>query len=337
MSHVSLKDVAAKAGVTFPTVSKVLKGKGTVSPETRIAILQAAEELRYIPNAVARSLANKKTSTIGCIVGDFCDVALSQIFVGVGREADRQGLSMVVSGVDPIGADSHRHLLRLLEQRIDGIILIAPHLEREAGIFDALHGRIPVVSTHWLADDTFSLVNTDDILTGFVPTQHLITSGHTRIATITGLSYRSLSHMRLLGYQQALASANIAYHPDLVEEGDWQIAGGYQATCRLLQRAPDLTAIYAQNDMMAVGALSALRDLGHRVPEDCAVVGCDDIPLSAHVFPALTTMHIPFSELGEASARLLRDLIVQDITAPQKILLPVHLVARNSSASTITT
>jgi LacI family transcriptional regulator len=336
MNHVSLKDVAARAGVTFPTVSKVLKGKGTVSPETRVTILRAAEELGYVPNAIARSLANQKTSIIGCVVGDFCDAALSQIFVGVGCEADRQGLSIVVGGVDPTGENSARHLRTLLEQRVDGIILIAPHLEREAGVFDVLHGRIPIVSTHCLADESFSIVHTDDFLTGFVPTQHLVASGHSRIGTITGLSYRSLSHTRLLGYREALEDAHIAYHPEWVEEGDWQIAGGYQATCRLLQRTPDLTAIYAQNDMMAVGALRALRDLGRRVPEDCAVAGCDDIPLSAHVFPSLTTMHIPFFEQGEAAARLLHNQIVQQMIVPQNVLLPVNLVIRESSVHHIT-
>jgi LacI family transcriptional regulator len=331
MNHVSLKDVAAEAGVSLPTVSKVLQGKGTVSPQTRATILHVAESLGYVPNVVARSLVSQKTSTIGIVVSDFGDVALSQIFVGACQEVDRQGLSIVIGGVDPTGEQSVRHLRTLLERRVDGIVLIAPHLEKEAWIADMLLGRLPVVSTHPLMNTSFSLVNTNSIFTGSAPTQHLIALGHSRIGTITGKSSRNVTQSRLLGYRQALEAANIPYHSEWVEEGDWQITGGYKATRKLLERVPDLTAIYAQNDTMAVGVLSALRDLGVRVPEDCAVVGCDDIPLSAHIFPSLTTMHIPFYEIGEVAVKQLLDLVAQRVTEPQQTLLSAHLISRDSS------
>jgi LacI family transcriptional regulator len=331
MSHISLKDIAAKAGVSYPTVSKVLQGKGTVSPQTRANILQAAEALGYVPNVVARSLVSQKTSTIGIVVSDFGDVALSQIFVGACREVDQQGLSIVIGGVDPAGEQSIHHLRMLLERRVDGIVLLAPHLEKEKSIADLLDGRLPVVSTYPLMNKSFSQVGTDGFFTGRIPTQHLIALGHSRIGTITGKSNRSVAEHRLLGYREALEAAGIPYHSEWVEEGDWQFAGGYKAACTLLERAPDLTAIYAQNDVMAVGVLSALHDLGVRVPDDCSVVGCDDIPLSTYTFPSLTTMHIPFGELGEMTVKLLLDLITQRVTEPQKVLLPTRLVSRNSS------
>ena len=332
MSHISLKDVAAKAGVSIPTASKVLRGGGTVSAETRAAIVQASEALGYVPNEVARSLVSQKTSTIGVVVSDFGDVALSQIFVGACQEVDRQGLSIVIGGVDPRGDHGMRHLRTLQERRVDGIVLLAPHLERETRIAEMLHGPLPVVSTHPLIHKSFSWVGTNGIDTGRTPTEHLIALGHSRIGTITGKASRSVTQYRLLGYQQALEAAGIAFHPEWVEEADWQIMGGYQAARRLLEHAPDLTAIYAQNDTMAVGVLSALRDLGVRVPEDLSVAGCDDIPLSAHLFPSLTTMHIPFGEMGEMTVKLLLDLISQPSTEPQQIVLPTHLIARSSTS-----
>lgn len=331
MSHVSLKDIAVKTGVSYPTVSKVLQGKGTVSPETRATILHVAKELGYVPNVVARSLVSKKTSTIGVVVSDFGDVALSQLFVGACQEADQQGISIVIGGVNPKREENMRHFRTLLERRVDGIVLFAPHLEQETWIAEILQDRLPLVSTHPLVNTTFSLVGTDGIVTGRTPTDHLIALGHTHIGTITGKSARSVTQQRLFGYQQALEAASIPYRAEWVEEGDWQVTGGYHATRKLLGRAPDLTAIYVHNDTMAVGVLSALRDLGRRVPDDFSVVGCDDLPLSAHLFPTLTTMHIPFQDLGEMAVKYLLDLISRRVTETRQMVLPTYLVPRNSS------
>jgi DNA-binding LacI/PurR family transcriptional regulator len=168
-------------------------------------------------------------------------------------------------------------------------------------------------------------------VTGRTPTEHLIALGHTHIGTITGKSTRNVTQNRLPGYQQALEAAGIPYRAEWVEEGDWLTMGGYHATRKLLERVPDLTAIYVQNDAMAVGVLSALRELGRRVPDDFSVVGCDDIPLSAHLFPSLTTMHIPFQDIGETAVNYLLDLISQRVTEARHMILPTYLVSRQSS------
>lgn len=331
MNHVSLKDIAAKTGVSYPTVSKVLQGKGTVSPETRASILRIAEELGYVPNVIARSLVSKKTSMIGVVVSDFGDTALAQMFVGACQEADRQGLSIMIGSIHPKREENIRHFRELLARRVDGMVLFAPHLEQETWLAEMLLNRLPVVSTHSLINLNSSIVGTDGIATGKLPTEHLITLGHSRIGTITGKSARSVTELRLLGYRYALEAASIPYCPEWIEEGDWQVMGGYNATCKLLARAPDLTAIYAQNDTMAIGVLSALRDLGRRVPEDFSVVGCDDIPLSAHIFPSLTTIHIPFQNIGETAVKYLLDLTTQKVTEARQTFLPTYLVPRNSS------
>ena len=337
MAHVSLKDVAARAGVSFQTASKVLNGKGTVSAETRRRILGAADALGYVPNALARSLLTSRTCTIGVIASDFSDTVLSQIVVGVEREARRHGHCVIIGSVDRDGSDGARYLRELIERRVDGIVTVAPKLEGDPRVGELLRGGVPAVTTHHVAGGGVSVVRPDDFQAAFLATRHLTALGHRRIGTITGCRAGRVSHIRVEGYRHALVESGIPFDPDLVEAGDWEVEGGYQATHRLLDRAPDLTAVFAQNDPMAVGVLSALHDRGWGVPDDCAVVGCDDLTLAARTIPPLTTVHVPFLETGETAARLLVESIgaraAKRTPEPRQVLLPVHLVYRASSAS----
>ena len=331
MSHVSLKDIAARAGVSFQTVSKVLKGKGSVAPETRALIMEAAEQLGYVPNMLARSLVNQQTATIGIVAANFSDFVLAQFVVGAEREAQRQGHCAIIGSLDRDGSDCERYIRLLMERRVDGMLLAAPQLEQNERVGELLYGQLPVVSIHHVSGAHFSTIGSDHSQTGFLATQHLLELGHKRIGTITGPQERIVTQSRLRGYQRALKAAGIAYDEELVEEADWQVEGGYHATHRLLEYVPDLTALYVHNDTMAIGVLSALHQRGLRVPQDCAVVGCDDIPMAAHTIPPLTTVHIPFYETGEAAVRLLLDLMAKQAEEPQRILLPVSLVRRQSS------
>jgi LacI family transcriptional regulator len=332
-TRVSIKDIAAQTGVSFQTVSKVLKGQGTVAPETRKWILEVAERMGYVPNALARSLVNQQTATIGIVASDFSDYVLAQFVVGAEREARRQEQSVLVGVIDEAGLEAERLIRILLEQRVIGILLAAPQLEQNSGAREMLRGPVPVVSMYHVPGGGIPTVGSDHPRTGFLATQHLLDLGHRRIGTIIGPQDRQVSQTRLRGYQRALLAAGIEASPDLMEESDWLVEGGYAATRRLLERVPDLTAIFAQNDMMAVGVLGALRDLGRRVPEDFSVVGCDDIALSAYTVPALTTVHLPFYETGEMAVQLLLDMIAKRTTDPKKILLPVHLVQRASTSA----
>ncbi len=330
MRQVSIKDVAARAGVSFQTVSKVLKGKGSVSPETRAWILQTAEQLGYMPNAVARSLVSQHTSTIGVVASDFSDYVLAQFIVGAEREARRQEQCVIVGSLSEHGDDAERYIHILLERRVDGILLAAPQLEENKCVGELLRGRLPIVSIHRVMGDGVALVGSNQVQIGLLATQHLLQLGHRRVGTIIGPQERRAVGGRLRGYRQALVEAGIPYDASLVEEGNWEIQGGYEATSRLLNRAPDLTAIFVQNDMMAVGVLSALHDRGLRVPEDCAIVGCDDIPIASHTVPPLTTIHVPLYETGEAAMKLLLDMIGRKAIETPRILLPVDLVQRIS-------
>ncbi len=330
-TRVSIKDIAAQTGVSFQTVSKVLKGQGTVAPETRKWILEVAEQMGYVPNALARSLVNQQTATIGIVASDFSDYVLAQFVVGAEREARRQEKSVIIGVIDEEGMDAERVIRILLEQRVTGIVLAAPQLEQNPGVRELLRGQVPVVSMYHVPGGGIPTVGSDHARTGLLATQHLLDLGHRRIGTIIGPQDRQATQTRLRGYQRALAAAGIETNSELVEESDWLVEGGYAATRRLLERVPDITAIFAQNDMMAVGVLGALRALGRRVPENFSVVGCDDITLASYTVPALTTVHIPFYETGEMAVQLLLDIITKRTTDPKKILLPVHLVQRAST------
>ncbi|GAC1360746.1 MAG: LacI family DNA-binding transcriptional regulator [Ktedonobacteraceae bacterium] len=332
-TRVSIKDIAAQTGVSFQTVSKVLKGQGTVAPETRRWILEVAQQMGYVPNALARSLVNRQTATIGIVASDLSDYVLAQFVVGAEREARRQEMSVIVGAIDEEGTDAERLVRILLEQRVNGIVLAAPQLEQNPRVGEMLRGQVPVVSMYHVPGGGIPTVGSDHARTGFLATQHLLELGHTRIGTIIGPQDRLATQTRLRGYQRALLAADIEGLTAWIEESDWQVQGGYAATQRLLTRVPDLTAIFAQNDMMALGALSALREQGRRVPQDIAVVGCDDIAIAAYTVPPLTTIHLPFYETGEMATRLLLDIITQRSSEPGRVLLPVHLVQRASTGS----
>lgn len=325
-----MRDVASKAGVSFQTAGKVLNGKGTVSPGTRERILVAAEDLGYIPNTLARSLVTRSTCTIGIVASDLSDAELARFVIGAEREARLRGHGVLIGSVDPMGSDAERYLRMLIERRVDGILTAAPQLEHDLKIGGLLGGEVPAVSIHRIPGVEVSLVGSDHVETALLATRHLLGLGHRRIATVTGSNDRQVTARRLRGYENALEEAGVPYDEALVESGGWEAKKAHDATLRLLGRAPDITAFYAQNDLMAFGVLSALHGQGIRVPEDCAVVGCDDIPLAANAIPPLTTVHVPFYETGETAVRVLLDIIAGKTSGPKRVLLPVHLVRRGT-------
>ena len=329
--HVSVKDVAARAGVSFQTTSKVLNGGGTVSEVTRARILQVASDLGYVPNLQARSLVMQTTRTVGLVTSDLSDDDLSRFIVGAEREARRQGYGVLMTSIEPEGSGTEYALPALMERRVDGILLAAPQMEEDRAVSHVLDKTLPVVSLHHVPGGVVSTVGSDHELTGFLATQHLLAKGHRVIATVIGTRTRRVTQSRLRGYRRALEEAGLTFDEKLVEEGAWDIGTAKSATVKLLQRCPRITAVFAQNDNMAIGVLSALRERDKRVPQDCAVVGCDDIDMAAYTVPPLSTIHVPFYETGAQAMRLLIEMITTGSLEPRKVLLPVHLVARESS------
>ena len=238
------------------------------------------------------------------MASDLSDAELARFVVGAEREARRQGHGVLIGSIDRGGTDAERYLNMLLERRVDGILTAAPQMERDARIGKLLRGTFlrSASIVFWEADPARRFRPRGDSPARHPTSTRAGTSAHRDGRGVT----RPAGHCyEAEGYEHQ--EAHVPYDPALVESGNWMADEAYRATIRLLDRAPDITAIYAQNDLMALGVMSALYGRGLSVPEDCAVVGCDDIPMAKHAIPPLTTVHVPFYETGEAAVRLLLD------------------------------
>src|SRR5690349_13390029 len=322
--YVSIKEVAARAGVSFQTASKVLNGGDVrVSTETEERILAAAAELGYRPNTIARSLVQRATATIGLVASDATDVAIAQA-------ARKNGHSVLVGHLAAGGADGADIVRTLIERRVDGIIAAAPEVEEDTEVAELLRRYVPSVSLQAVPGGGVPLVGSNHRETGRLAATHLLGLGHTSIGAVTGTFRRRVTRSRLHGYEDALRDAGLEPSEDLVAEGDWTPQGGAVATRLLLERSPGLTAIFVHSDVMAIGVLSALWQAGRRVPTDVAVVSCDDIPFAEFLTPPLSTVRIPLAETGRQAVELLLRSIAGE-PAPERIpLLPVELIVRDS-------
>ncbi len=329
--RVSVKDVAARAGVSFQTTSKVLNGGGSVSELTRARILQAASDLDYVRNLQARSLVMQRTRTIGVIAGDFADPGLSRCLAGAEAEARRQGYGLMLTSIEPEGSGTEYALPAMMERRVDGILLAAPQMEEDLALPHVLDPTLPVVSLNHIDGGEVTTVSADDEQAGYLAARHLLDRGHRTIGALTGIRGRRLTQSRQRGYRKALDEARVESANDLVEEAGVDVAGGLAALPRLLGRRPDMTAIFCQHDLVAVGALAALRARGKRVPDDCAVVGCDGLESAAYTSPPLTTVLVPFYEIGVEAMRVLLSTLGEGSAGGRRLTVPVHLVVRGSS------
>ena len=329
--YVSIKEVAALAQVSFQTASKVLNGgEVRVSAQTAERILAAANELGYRPNTIARSLVQRASATIGLVASDATDLAITLASVAAEQEARKHGHSVLVGHLAAGGSDGPDIVRSLLERRVDGIIAAAPEVEEDTEVADLLRSYVPAVSLQAVPGGGVPLVGSNHRETGRLATSHLLELGHESIGTVTGLFRRRVTRSRLHGYEDALRAAGLESSEDLVAEGDWTPGGGAMATRLLLERSPELTAIFVHSDTMAVGVLGALWRAGRRVPAEVAVVSCDDIPFAEYLVPPLTTVHVPLAETGTRAVELLLKSIAGEQLKEGVDLLPVELVVRQS-------
>jgi LacI family transcriptional regulator len=333
--YVSLRDVAARSGVSFQTASKVLNGRaGVVSAQTRERILAAADELGYVPNALARGLVRRSSVTVGVLADDFADLAVSQFVLAAQRAVAARGHAALIASVHA-GTNAEQAVRKLLEHRVDGILVVAPSLEEDPVLGGTLRGALPAVSINHIHGGGVPVVGSDHGATGDLAGRHLLALGHRRIGTVTGPRHRRVVQSRMRGFRSALQDAGQRLAPRRVIEADWTHAGGSRALHRLLTAEPDLTAVFVHSDVMAVGVLNALHQRGVRVPDDCSVIGCDDLSFAAYLVPALTTVRVPFHQTGERAATLLLDRI-RGQSVPPRELLPVELVVRASTRTVST-
>lgn len=327
----TLDEVARHAGVSRSAASRAMNNARNVSPAKREAVAQAARELGYVPNATARALA---TSTVGTVVlaisnddpALFGDPFFSQVLVGVAVALDRSELDLTL-----VLASSERgqaRLERLLRsRRSDGVMLMALRGDDPLNRVAAATNLPVVVGGRPLTGEPRWFVDVDNRGGARLGTEHLLTSGCRRIATITGPMDVQASVARLQGFADALAVHGLP--ADRVEHADFSHDGGTRAMARLLEMHPDIDGVFAASDNMAAGALRALRAAGRRVPEDVAVVGFDDLEVALHTEPALTTVSQPIRGLGEEMATMLVRLIAGE--SPTPLILPTRLVVRGSA------
>lgn len=333
---VTIKDVARRAGFSVATVSRVLNNKDdAVRPETRRRVEEAAAELGYTPNRAARSLITRKTHAFGVILPDLHGEFFSEVIRGIERTAQQEGYHLLVSS-----SHSHRDEIEAAVQamhgRIDGLVIMSPGIPAR-DLLPALPASLPCVLLNCDTDGAACPgVNIDNYGGARGMVRHLLAGGHRRIAIIKGEPGNHDARERLRGYRDALAEAGVAADPALEAEGDFGEAAGGRAVRTLLELTERPTAIFAANDSMAIGALSALRLAGVEVPGDMAVAGFDDIPIARYASPPLSSVHVPIQELGAAAVTRLLAAIGGDGDGggpgpAGPAILPTQLVVRASS------
>lgn len=338
MKRPTIRDVAARAGVSHQTISRVINGRDSVAASTRERVLRAIQELEYVPNPLARGLSSDRTHTLGMVTDDVSDYFFAQAVAGAEAEARKHGLLLVVASVDiAAGGDEQGYLRMMLERRVDGLVLAQAILGKGISeLLTSLAKRLPlVVMSARLHLPGVDVVDVDNRQGGLDATSFLIQRGHRVIATITGPLGWPSARDRLASYRTALRRAGLKADPALtVRCRDWGPESGRAATARLLEAGVPFTAIFAQSDLLALGAIAELRARGLRVPEDCSVVGYDDIPIASFVEPPLTTIRQPMREVGAKAVDVLLDKIAATrsrvSSRPARTLLRAELVIRQS-------
>ena len=329
----TIKDVAALAGVSRQTVSRVVNNKGYVADATRARVVAAIETLGYRPSAVARSMVAGRTHTLGCISPNLTDYTFASIIEGAQAEARRQDY-FILTGSAPAEPDAEGLLEEMLRRRVDGLLVLNPRADGRSRYFLPLveKGVAVVYLGNGSLDEPVSSIRCNDREGGYEATRYLIDLGHASIAIVGGPNNEECALDRLAGYRQALSQAGLDFDPGLVVSGDWSAISGYRATRRLLETRRDFSAIFAQNDRMAIGAIRALQEAGCHVPDDVSVIGFDDIPMASYSYPPLTTFHQLLGELGRRAAWLLIETIQDPQRQPDQVLVPARLVERSSCA-----
>jgi len=324
----TIKDVARAAGVSVASVSRALNGHESVTEATRQRILAAAGQLRYVPHAAARSLITRRTDTIGVLLPDLHGEFFSELIRGIDAGARASGRHLLISSSHGSEAEAAQ-ALRMLQGRVDGLLIMSPHAD--AGVLAAnLPAALPTVLLNTrVASGSYPALSVDNYGGAAAMMRHLFASGRRRIAFIGGPDNNFDADERLRGYRDAIAQHKGA--SEIVLCGDFSESSGYRAGIEICEGKQRPDAIFAANDMMALGCLFALTEHGLRVPDDIALAGFDDIPIARFVTPPLTTVRVRIAELGRrAFERLIALIDKKGSVELSTDRLPCELVIRQS-------
>lgn len=327
----TIRDVAAAAGVSRGTVSRVINGGHWVSPDAKAAVEAAIQTTGYYANAAARSLATGRSNSVAFLLTEpqhllFADPTFSILLRGAAQALAQRHMTLVllVAGTHE-ERDNVAHYLGA--GHVDGVLLISSH-ESDPLLDTLLATGVPTVACGIPLGHASDLptVSVDEIASARAATRHLISTGRQRIATITGPGDTPGGRYRLVGFRDELGDG---FDPNLVEEGDYSMESGARAMAALLDRDPGINAVFAASDLMAAGAIGTLKKAGKRIPEDVAIVGFDDSGLASTLEPPLTTMRQPFEQISSEMVTLLLHVI--DGGTSKSVTLPTTLVVRDSA------
>ncbi|MEC2040164.1 catabolite control protein A [Bacillus altitudinis] len=332
MNNVTIYDVAREANVSMATVSRVVNGNPNVKPTTRKKVLEAIDRLGYRPNAVARGLASKKTTTVGVIIPDISSIFYSELARGIEDIATMYKYNIILSNSDQ-NTDKELHLLNtMLGKQVDGIVFMGGNIT-DVHVEEFKRSPVPIVlaaSVEEQAQTPSVNINYEQAIYDSV--QLLVEKGHKRIAFVSGPMSEPINSMRkLAGYKRALEEAGIAFDEALVAEGDYSYDSGIEALANLLAQSDKPTAVIAATDEMALGVIHGAQDRGVSIPEDLEVIGFDNTRLSLMVRPQLTTVVQPTYDIGAVAMRLLTKLMNKEQVEDQIVELPHRIEERQST------
>jgi LacI family transcriptional regulator len=330
-TNVTIKDVAREASVSVATVSRALNGHENVAEGVRKHVTEIANRLRYQPHAAARSLSSRRTQTIGVVLPDLYGEFFSELIRGIDAVARARRQHLLVSSYHG-HPEEQGEALRAMRGRVDGLLVLSPYADRPGFLTDNLPTALPAVliNTH-LPDATYPVLSIDNFGGASAMVKHLAEAGHKRVAFICGPEDNFDASERLRGYRTALAQ-HLPNAEPIELPGDFDESSGYEAGKRILASKQRPDAVFAANDMMALGCLYAFNEAGVKVPADIALAGFDDIPLARFVHPTLTTMRVSIAELGGlALTRLLQSIESEESQPSTLQTLVPELIVRESS------
>lgn len=330
---VTIYDVAREANVSMATVSRVVNNNPNVKPQTRKKVFDAIEKLGYRPNAVARGLASKRTTTVGVVIPDISNAIFAEVARGIEDIANMYHYNIILCNADKRKEKEVRVINTLLEKQVDGLLFMGGAVSDEH-IQAFKTSRVPIVLCATSDErDMYPSVDIDHKAAAKDAVQALIEQGHRRIAMISGtLQDPSTGYARFQGYKEALEEAGLKVDDELVRIGNYRYESGSETARYFLELDQRPTAIFAANDEMAIGAIHAIQDAGLKVPDDISVIGLDNTRMASMVRPQLTTVAQPMYDIGAVSMRLLTKLMNKETVQNERVILKHELIARQSVA-----
>lgn len=329
----TMKQVAEKARVSTTTVSHVINNTRVVSEDARERVLSVIQELRYIPSAVARSLKNDRTHTLGMMIPNNSNPYFAEVIQGIEDASFKLGYNIILCNSYDDPKKQAAYIRVLMEKRIDGLILVSSGSDEELTQLLADEGIPKVLVDREVSGVVADFIEADHEQGGYEATRYLTGIGHKRIACVAGPETLLPSGDRVAGYRRALSEAGLPFRPEYLVHSDFTSQGGFNAFQQLLALPERPSAIFASNDLMAIGGICAANQAGVRIPQQLSVIGYDDIALASFSTPPLTTIAQPKHDIGNATAQVLVDRINHPDAPLRREMLTSHLVVRQSTAA----